>query len=175
MVEPKNLMPDVVVESTVVAPQLAQLAPVNFSTIGDPNGVAGPPSAGPGTGRGIGTGEGPGVGEGRGPGIGPGDGGGAGGGIFQVGGGVSAPRLLRQIEPAYSDIGRKARAQGTVELLIIVDETGRVEIVDVVKRLGYGLDEKAIDAVRTWMFEPGKKDGVPVAVYISVLVNFALR
>ena len=175
MVEVKNLAPDLVVEPTVIAPQLANLIPLPNVPFGDPNGVVGPPSAGPGRGGGIGTGVGTGVGEGRGPGVGPGEGGGIGGGVFQIGGGVTEPRLLQEIRPDYSDDGRKARIQGTVELLIIVNADGTVKFENVRKSLGYGLDQKAIDAVRKWRFTPGKKDGKPVATYVSVLINFSLR
>jgi len=95
--------------------------------------------------------------------------------VFQIGGGVTEPRLLQEIRPDYSDDGRKARIQGTVELLIIVNADGTVKFENVRKSLGYGLDQKAIDAVRKWRFTPGKKDGKPVATYVSVLINFSLR
>jgi TonB family protein len=175
MVEVKNLAPDLAVEPTVIAPQLANIVPLLNQPFGDPNGVVGPPSAGPGRGGGIGTGVGTGVGSGKGPGVGPGEGGGIGGGVFQVGGGVSEPVLLQQTQPEYSDDGRKARIQGTVELLIIVNPDGSVKFDNVRKSLGYGLDQKAIDAVKKWRFIAGKKDGKPVATYVSVLVNFSLR
>ena len=80
-----------------------------------------------------------------------------------------------QIQPQYSDYGRKARIPGTVELLIIVNADGTVKFDNVRKNLGYGLDQKAIEAVKKWKFVPGKKDGKPVATYVSVLVNFSLR
>jgi periplasmic protein TonB len=174
MVEPKNLMPELVAEATIISPQLETLRPLNVQ-LGDPNGVVGPPSAGPGRGGGIGTGVGTGIGAGQGPGIGPGQGGGLGGGAYSVGGGVSDPRPIFTRQPEYSDDGRKARIQGTVELLIIVRPDGGVQFDSVRKSLGYGLDEKAIDAVRQWKFQPGRKDGQPVPVYVSVLVNFSLR
>ena len=72
---PKNPDPKLIVEPTVVAPQLAQLPQINLLNLGDPSGIQGPPSAGPGVGGGIGTGQGRGVGEGKGPGVGPGEGG----------------------------------------------------------------------------------------------------
>lgn len=175
VVEAKNLLPDLVVEPTVVAPQLAHLVPLPLQPIGDPNGVVGPPSAGPGTGGGIGTGTGTGVGSGKGTGVGPGEGGGFGGGVFNVGGGVSEPVVLSQTQPEYSDDGRKARIQGTVELLIVVNSDGTVRFDSVRKSLGYGLDQKAIEAVKKWKFIAGKKDGKPVPTYVSVLVNFSLR
>ena len=95
--------------------------------------------------------------------------------MFSVGGGVSEPRLLSQIQPEYSDDARKARIQGTVELLIVVRSDGTVKFDTVRKSLGYGLDQRAIDAVKKWQFVPGKKDGKAVATYVSVLVNFSLR
>jgi len=175
MVEFKNLAPDLAVETTVIAPQLSTITPLPNIAFGDPNGVSGPLSAGPGTGGGIGTGTGGGISSGKGGGVGPGDGGGIGGGVFNVGGGVSEPRLLSQTQPEYSDDARKARIQGTVELLVIVNPDGTVKFDTVRQSLGYGLDQRAIDAVKKWKFVPGKKDGKAVATYVSVLVNFSLR
>jgi len=145
---PKNPDPKLVVEPTVVAPQLANMPQINLLNIGDPNGVPGPPSAGPGVGGGIGTGQGRGVGEGKGPGVGPGEGGGVGGGVFRVGGGVSPPSVVSRVEPQYSDEARKARYQGTVVLEAIVRKDGTVDILRVVRSLGFGLDENAIDALK---------------------------
>jgi TonB family protein len=173
-VEIKNLAPSLIVEPTIVAPQLAQIQ-LPTMQFGDPNGVIGPPSAGPGTGGGIGTGRGTGVGAGTGAGLGPGEGGGTGGGVFSVGGGVSQPVLIAQVQPEYSDDGRKGRVQGTVELIIVVKADGSVQFDRVAKSLGYGLDQKAIDAVKKWRFIAGRKDGQPVATLVSVLVNFSLR
>jgi protein TonB len=178
MVEAKNLAPDLVIEPTIIAPALANLPQFSFITIGDPNGVAGPPSAGPGRGGGIGDGIGPGVGGGTGPGAGVGHDGGAGGNgpeVYGLVGGVTAPRVLTQIMPEYSDDARKGRIQGTVELLAIVNADGSVTLERVAKSLGYGLDQKAIDAVLKWKFRPGTKDGKPVAVLMRIGVNFTLR
>jgi TonB family protein len=174
MVERKNLAPELVVEMTIIAPQLQNLRPLDLQ-IGDPNGVVGPLSAGPGKGGGVGTGDGTGVGPGRGPGAGPGEGGGTDGGFYNVGGGVSAPVVVSQIQPEYSDDARKARVQGTVELVIIVLPDGSARLDKVVNSLGYGLDQKAIDAVLKWRFQPGKRNGVPVATRVGVAVNFSLR
>jgi len=172
---PKNPDPTLVVEPTVVAPQLAQLPSLNLLNIGDPQGVPGPPSSGTGSGGGIGTGTGRGIGVGNGPGVGPGDGGGYGGGIFRVGGGVSAPTIIKKVDPQYSEEARKARYQGTVVLEAIVQKDGSVQIVRVVRSLGFGLDEKAIEALRQWKFSPAKQNGVPVPVALNIEVNFNLR
>jgi len=172
---PKNLDPTLIVEPTVVAPQLAQLPQINLLNLGDPLGVPGPPSSGPGVGGGIGTGQGRGVGEGKGPGVGPGEGGGFGGGVFRVGGGVTPPTVIQRIEPQYSEEARKARYQGTVVLEAIVRKDGTCDIIRVVRSLGFGLDENAMQALRQWRFRPGMRNGVPVDVSLNIEVNFNLR
>jgi protein TonB len=172
---PKNPDPKLIVEPTVVAPQLAQLPQINLLNLGDPNGIPGPPSAGPGVGGGIGTGQGRGVGEGKGPGVGPGEGGGNGGGVFRVGGGVSPPTVVSRVEPQYSEEARKARYQGTVVLEAIVRRDGTVDIQRVVRSLGFGLDENAIQALKQWRFRPGMRNGVAVDVSLNIEVNFNLR
>jgi len=172
---PKNPDPKLIVEQTVVAPQLAQLPQINLLNLGDPNGIPGPPSAGPGVGGGIGTGQGRGVGEGKGPGVGPGEGGGNGGGPFRVGGGVTPPTVLSRVEPQYSEEARKARYQGTVVLEAIVKRDGTVDILRVVRSLGFGLDENAIQALKQWRFKPGMRNGIPVDVALNIEVNFNLR
>lgn len=172
MVVVRNDAPKLTAEPTVVAPpiQLSQIGP-----LGDPlSKVLGPPSNGTGFGGGIGSGSGGGVGSGRGPGVGPGYGGGVGGGIYRVGGGVSAPRAIYSPDPEYSEEARKAKYQGTVVLWMIVDADGRPRDIKVMRSVGLGLDEKAIEAVKTWKFEPAHKDGHAVAVQISVEVDFRL-
>jgi len=172
---PKNLDPTLIVEPTVVAPQLAQLPQINLLNLGDPLGVVGPPSSGPGVGGGIGSGQGRGVGEGRGPGVGPGEGGGFGGGVFKVGGGVTPPTVVQRVEPQYSEEARKARYQGTVVLEAIVRKDGTCDILRIVRSLGFGLDENAIQALKQWRFRPGMRNGVPVDVALNIEVNFNLR
>ncbi len=171
-----NPDPKLVMEPTVIAPPDTVLPQVNMSNYGDPfsNVIGGPPSNGPGSGGGIGTGRGTGVGSGRGPGVGEGEGGGFGGGVFRVGGGVTSPVPVYKIEPEYSEEARKAKYQGTVVLSVIIDAAGKPTNLKVVRPLGLGLDEKAIEAVRKWRFRPGTKEGKPVAVYATIEVNFRL-
>jgi len=109
-----------------------------------------------------------------GPGVGPGSGGGYGGGPYVAGGGVSAPRAIYSPEPDYSEEARKAKYQGMVILQVVVDADGRSRDIRVARSAGMGLDEKAIEAVRHWRFEPGTKDKRPVAVVVNVEVNFRL-
>lgn len=172
----RNPEPKLAMEPTVVVPPAVRLPTVNTPNLGDPMAAipAGPPSSGTGSGGGIGSGAGGGVGSGDGPGVGPGRGGGIGGGVFRVGGGVSAPRAVHTPDPEYSAEARKAKYQGTVVLWLIVDPEGRPRDIKVARQLGMGLDQKAMEAVRNWRFEPAMKDGQPVAVQINVEVNFRL-
>ena len=94
--------------------------------------------------------------------------------MFRIGGGVSPPRLTYKVEPEYSEEARKAKYQGTVVLAIQVWEDGRAHNIRVIRSLGLGLDEQAIEAVQQWKFVPGKKDGIPVKVRANVEVNFRL-
>lgn len=168
----RNDDPKLPMEPTVVAPAIRLPA---MASLGDPlSNVTGPASNGTGSGGGIGSGNGGGVGSGRGPGVGPGWGGGMGGGAYRVGGGVSAPRAVFAPDPEYSEEARKAKYQGTVVLWVVIGPDGRPHDMRVQRSLGMGLDEKAMEAVRTWKFEPAKKDGQAVAVQINVEVNFRL-
>jgi periplasmic protein TonB len=124
--------------------------------------------------NGLGKGSGGGVGNGDGNGFGDGSGGGMGGGVYRIGGGVSAPMVLSKTEPEYSEEARKAKYQGTVVLQIIVDERGMPQNIRVIRPLGLGLDEKAIEAVQKWRFRAAMKDGHPVKVQATVEVNFRL-
>ena len=168
-------MPLLPVEPTVIVPQLAQLPIINLPDYGDPLGIPGPPSPGPGSGGGVGTGSGSGVGSGEGSGVGPGKGGGIGGGVYRVGGGVTPPTVMSRFEPVYSEEARKAKYQGVVVLSAIVRKDGTIEILKVIRSLGLGLDENAINALKKWKFRPGMKGGKPVDVALNIEVNFSLR
>ena len=170
----RNDHPKLAVEPTIVIPPQVQLASNNMPNLGDPMASATLPSNGTGSGGGIGSGSGGGVGSGKGPGFGPGEGGGYGGGIFHVGGGVSPPRVIYQVDPEFSEEARKAKYQGTCTLMLVVDTAGRPTNIRVASSLGMGLDEKAIEAVKNWRFEPSQKDGHPVRVEIAVEVEFHL-
>jgi TonB family protein len=85
-----------------------------------------------------------------------------------------APRLIRKVEPVYSEEARKAKFQGHVVLDVEVNTSGDVVNPRVMRSLGLGLDEKAIEAVRQWKFMPAMKDGSPVSVIVEVEVDFRL-
>ncbi len=170
----RNEHPKLAVEPTIVIPPQVQLASNNMPNLGDPMSHAMLPSNGTGSGSGIGSGSGGGIGSGTGPGFGPGEGGGVGGGVFRVGGGVSPPRPIYKPDPEFSEEARKAKYQGVCTLGMVVGVDGRPSNIRVLGSLGMGLDEKAIEAVKNWRFEPGMKDGHPVATMIAVEVDFHL-
>jgi periplasmic protein TonB len=171
----RNLDPKLPVAPTIVVPPDIHLQQPNMPELGDPlSHLPSVPSNGTGSGGGIGSGNGGGVGSGEGPGYGPGRGGGTGGGVFRVGGGVSAPKEIYAPEPEYSEEARKVKHMGTVVLQLVVGSDGNPRDIRVVRTLGLGLDEKAIEAVRKWRFEPARKDGKPVAALVSVEVDFHL-
>ena len=170
-----NLDPKLPIAPTIVVPPDIHLQQPNLPDLGDPlSHLPSVPSNGTGYGGGIGSGSGGGVGSGEGPGYGPGHGGGTGGGAFKVGGGVSAPKAIYAPDPEYSEEARKVKHMGTVVLWLIVGPDGKPRDIRVLRTLGLGLDEKAMEAVKNWRFEPAYKDGKPVAVQINVEVNFHL-
>ena len=95
-------------------------------------------------------------------------------GIQRIGRDVAAPVPIYRPDPAYSVQASKGKCQGTVIVALVVDETGAARDIRVVKPLGMGLDEKAVEAVGTWRFRPGMKDGHPVKVMAQIEVNFRL-
>ena len=177
-VEILNSTPILPMEPTLIGDPAITSAIFDYKQYGDPNGVLGKLSGGPGDGGGIGDGHGTGIGPGKGPGLGPGEDGGTGGGrvgyLGAGGGSLTPPVLLSKADPDYSEDARKARLQGTVLLRIEVDTHGQAQNISVRQRLGLGLDDRAIEAVKKWKFLPGKLNGKPAVVVAYVEVNFRL-
>ena len=167
-----NPQPKLTMEASILAPPDATMPTVNLPNYGDPLGKLGPASNGTGSGGGIGSGKGGGVGSGSGGGAGPGDGGGI---AYLPGkGGVTKPTVIHQEDPEFSDEARKAHFQGEVVVAIEVDPTGRVINPHVVKSLGLGLDEKALEAALKWTFHPGTLNGKPVTTRATISMTFHL-
>jgi TonB family protein len=91
---------------------------------------------------------------------------------LKVGGDVTAPRAIYRPDPEYSERAGKAGRQGSCVLRLIVGTDGRPYDISEARTLGMGLDEKAIEVVRRWVFEPARRAGKPVAVQIDVEVSF---
>lgn len=168
IVPPSN--PPKIPPKLAVAPTVNSV--VNMSNPALPNiGMQNAPNVGV---AGMGMGSGSGLGNGNGSGVGPGSGGGTGGGVFQIGGDVSAPTLIYQPDPDYSEEARKAKFQGEVLVNLVVDAQGRPTRIKVLRHLGMGLDEKAVEAVQKYKFKPAMKGGKPVPVELNVSVNFQI-
>jgi len=170
IVNPDPVLP---IAPAILGPENAPVPVVNIMAFGDPRGVPGPVSGGPGGRYGIGGGDGNGVGDHQGPGYGDGDEPGLTGGA-RIEGSLTAPVVLWKVEPAYSEEARKAKIQGTVVLYIEIDTHGQARNIRVRQSIGFGLDERAIDAVTHWRFRPAYRNGKPVPAAALVEVNFRL-
>jgi len=167
-VKPPNIDPKLPMDPSLLGPPDLKVANANLPTFGDPlaNGVS----------DSLGHGSGTGIGSGTGGGLGPGEGGGTGGGAFRAGvNGVGTPSCIYCPDPQYSDEARKAKWQGTVVLDVIISADGRAISIKPIKGPGLGLEEKAVEAVRTWRFRPALgPNGKPVNVSIPIEVTFRL-
>ncbi len=90
-----------------------------------------------------------------------------------VGKTVKAPKPISTPDPPFSEIGRAAQLRGTTVLWTIVDEAGHTRNTRVVTPLGCGFDDRAVEAVSHWTFQPATRDGQPVPVQINIEVNFS--
>jgi protein TonB len=162
MDQPKIRMP----EPTIEVQKDLKMADNNLPNLGMPNS--------PLLGASMGNGAGSGLGTGNGSGLGPGSGGNYGGGLRHVGGGVSAPVVIFKVEPEFSEEARKAKFMGVVTVNLIVDTAGRAQNVRVIRGVGMGLDQKALEAVRQYRFKPAMEGGHPVPVQVNVEVQFQI-
>jgi protein TonB len=163
--QPPKIAPKIAIESSIVVQDL-KLADNVMPNVGMPSSPLAGVSMGDSRGTGIGSGDG--------PGIGPGSGGNRGGGPRHVGGSVSVPEVIYSVEPEFSEEARKAKASGDVSVYLWVDEHGNPTHVRVVRGMGMGLDEKAIEAVRQYRFKPAMENGRAVTVEMYVIVNFQI-
>ncbi|MGH9323719.1 MAG: energy transducer TonB [Vicinamibacteria bacterium] len=129
-------------------------------------------SAGSGQGGGAGTGQGTGIGEGSGSGIGEGTGGGYGGGAYRMGSGVTAPIVVHQVRPTFTEEALARKVQGEVEVEVVIMKDGTVRPVRVLRGLSADLNEKALDAASQWKFVPAKFRGQPVDLIATIVVTF---
>jgi TonB family protein len=97
--------------------------------------------------------------------------------VYKPGNGVTLPEVVKEVKPKYTAAAMQAKIQGTVWLDCVVAETGDVADVKVSRSLDreFGLDQAAIDAASQWKFKPGRKDGKPVAVRITIELTFTLK
>ena len=159
LVEPKiKIQPTLEVQPIKMASSIPQI------------GVANSPLVGMSMGNGSGTG----LGSGNGSGLGPGSGGNTGGGPRRIGGGVSSPEVIYSVEPEFSEEARKAKVAGNVLVNLWVGTNGLPSHVHVIRGVGMGLDEKAVEAVKQYRFKPAKEAGKAVPVEMYIEVNFQI-
>ena len=86
------------------------------------------------------------------------------------------PSCVHCPDPSYNNLARSERIQGTCILEVLISNTGDAKQIRPVKLLGYGLDERAYDAIKSWKFKPAtsKNDGTPVSVIVPIEVSFRL-
>lgn len=91
--------------------------------------------------------------------------------------GVQAPKVTFEVKPAYTAEAMRAKIQGKVEMQTVVGTDGSPGGITVTQSLDteHGLDAKAVDALKRWRFEPGRKDGKPVPVQVNVTMTFTLK
>jgi TonB family protein len=94
--------------------------------------------------------------------------------IYSVGGDVSAPRVLSKVDPEYSEEARAAKLDGSVLLDVVIGTDGLAHDINVLNGIGAGLDQKAVEALQKWHFQPGAKDGEPVRVRAKIEFKFRL-
>jgi protein TonB len=163
--KPPLVEPKIKIEPTIEVQQDVKMAS-SLPQVGVPNS--------PLLGMSLGNGRGTGLGAGDGSGLGPGSGGNTGGGPRRIGGGVSAPVLIYSVEPEFSEEARKAKVAGNVLVNLWVDTNGNPSHVHVLRGVGMGLDEKAVEAVKQYKFKPAMENGKPVLVELNVEVNFQI-
>jgi periplasmic protein TonB len=163
--KPPVVEPKIHIEPTIEVQQDVKMAS-SIPQIG----VANSPIVGMSLGNGSGTG----LGSGNGSGLGPGSGGNTGGGPKHIGGGISSPIPIYTVEPEFSEEARKAKVAGNVLVNLWVGTDGLPSHVHVIRGVGMGLDEKAIEAVRQYRFKPAMENGKPVLVELNIEVNFQI-
>lgn len=96
-------------------------------------------------------------------------------GVYRVGNGVTPPRPLKKVDPEYTEEAREGKLEGTTVVYAEIWPDGKAHNIRVARGLGRGLDQKAVEAIEQWEFEPGKKDGNPVKVGATIEINFRLN
>jgi periplasmic protein TonB len=160
-----NPTPKLPVPPSVFDPNGAQI-PALVTNLGLPWMKDNSNSAGPGKNHGLGAGKNGGMGDDEGPGAGQGD-------SYKLYANVATlPTCLYCPDPQYTDEAREAKLQGKVTLRVVVGADGRAAQIQIVQGIGLGLDDRAVQSVRTWRFVPAHDAAhraVPQWVYIEVV------
>ena len=98
-------------------------------------------------------------------------------GVLRIGDGVTAPKVIYEAKPRYTADAMRARIEGTVEVQAVVEATGDVSDVRVVRSRDKenGLDDRAVQAVKEWRFKPATKDGKALPVLVKIELTFKVK
>jgi TonB family protein len=94
---------------------------------------------------------------------------------YKIGDGVTAPVLIKETKPKYTEAAMRRKVQGVVEISAVVQKDGKVGSMYVTRPLDDDLDVEAMEALKQWEFKPGTKEGQPVNVRVNVEMTFTLR
>src|SRR5262249_35054456 len=94
--------------------------------------------------------------------------------VFSVGSVTTRPQILARPIPAYTEEARRAQVEGVVKVSVVLNASGTVTDISVVRALGYGLDEKAVEVAKSLRFVPAQKDGHTVSVRVFLDFKFTL-
>ncbi|MDQ6665467.1 MAG: M56 family metallopeptidase [Acidobacteriota bacterium] len=95
--------------------------------------------------------------------------------VYKMAEGITPPKVVYKVDPAYTEDARDAKIQGTVSLTVEITPEGSAQNVQVIRGIDLGLDTNAVSAVQQWRFQPGMKDGQAVTVAATIEVNFRLK
>jgi TonB family protein len=98
-------------------------------------------------------------------------------GVIRLDKTMTPPKIIRQIKPRYTEDARRAKIQGVVHVDAVVKTDGTVGETRVTRSLDtqFGLDQRAVEALKEWRFAPGQKEGVAVPVLVEIELTFTLR
>jgi periplasmic protein TonB len=96
---------------------------------------------------------------------------------MRLGPDMNPPSIITKTQPEYTQQAREAKYQGSVLIDAVIGKDGHAKHAVVRRGLGMGLDEKALEAVTKWRFEPARlrKDNTPVEVRVTIEMNFRLK
>lgn len=92
--------------------------------------------------------------------------------VYDIGGDVKPPRVVHRVMPEFTEKSREQHIEGSVVLATVVTSKGEPHQIHVQKSLDKELDQKAIEALRQWQFQPGEKGNKPVATRVSIEIRF---
>lgn len=95
--------------------------------------------------------------------------------VYEHGNGVTLPIVIKQVYAHYTAGAMRKKLKGRISMTAVVTKAGIPTQIEVTQRLDDEMDAACVKALEQWRFEPGRKDGEPVAVRITVDMTFTVR